>query len=317
MSTKNPTSASPLPLSVSGLKKNYGTFSVLRGLDLELEHEAIHGLVGLNGSGKTTSLECILGLQEFNGGQVHVLGRSPNELHAARGKIVAVFDTPSLHPNLSLMQCLHQAALLCETVYRTPLQVAQMLGIERYSNFKIKQLSLGNKRRASIAQALLGRPELIVLDEPFNGLDAEGVDDVLQLITTLNREEGTAFLLASHQLPYLEQVCSHIAILHHGRIVVSDEIAKLLGQSKSTILLKSAQPESAAQFIQQLDGFERPKLDAEGYLRVDGETISSANLNQKLVAAGIDVSELIVKRGSLASLFREITSEKNDSGSDS
>jgi len=123
-------------------------------------------------------------------------------LHSAKGKVVGIFDTPSLHLNLTVRQSLNHAALLVESQSRTPAQVEALLGIEKISNFKVKHLSLGNKRRASIAQALLGSPDLIILDEPFNGLDAGGVDDVLALIKNLNQEEGTSFLLSSHQLPY-------------------------------------------------------------------------------------------------------------------
>lgn len=296
-------------LSVSGLVKKYGDFEVIHGLDLQIDCGAIHGLVGLNGSGKTTSLECILGLQAFNAGQISILGHAPNRLHQARGNVVAIFDTPSLYPNLTVRQCLEHASLLCQHQQRSPQQLEQLLGIERFSNFKIKHLSLGNKRRASIAQALVGKPELIILDEPFNGLDAEGVDDVLQLISQINREEGTAFLLSSHQLPYLEQICSHIAILHRGNIVLNDEIGNLLSHTTTTVLIKTQQIAQATTLIDQQAGAAVSKQDADGYLQVDLGELDSAALNQLLVGNGIEVSELILKRASLASLFRAITSE--------
>ena len=196
----------PPALSVTGLYKKYGQFEVLKGLDLVLYPGAIHGLVGLNGSGKTTTLECILGLQDFDRGEIRVLGHGPRKLHAAQGRIVAIFDTPSLNPNLTVRQSLRQALLLCDGAARKPAEVEAQLGITKFSDFKIKNLSLGNKRRASIAHALLANPEIILLDEPFNGLDAGGVDEVLALIKDLNQKQGTSFLLSSHQLPYLEEI---------------------------------------------------------------------------------------------------------------
>jgi ABC-type multidrug transport system ATPase subunit len=298
-----------IALSISGLTKSYGDFAVLRDLDLQIQRGAIHGLVGLNGSGKTTTLECILGLQGYQGGNISVLGHSPDKLHEARGNVVGIFDTPSLHPYLTVRQCMEHARILCDEPSRSPEEVENLLGITRFSDFKIRHLSLGNKRRASIAQALLGSPELIVLDEPFNGLDAGGVDDVLQIISNLNSQQDTSFLLSSHQLPYLEQICSHIAILHGGRVALSDETASLLGHSVSTVLVKTDQTRAATAVIEKLDGCVLLQTDASGYLHVALQKLESATLNQALIAQQIPVSELILERASLASLFRKITSE--------
>ncbi|PCJ23706.1 MAG: hypothetical protein COA96_11175 [SAR86 cluster bacterium] len=296
-------------LSIAGLNKSYGSFKVIDDLNLNIETGSIHGLVGLNGSGKTTTIECILGLQAFNAGDITVLGYAPENLHKAKGKLVAIFDSASLHPNLTVRQCLNQASLLCDKPIRSAAQVEKLLGVDRFSNFKIRHLSLGNKRRTSIAHALLGQPELIVLDEPFNGLDAEGVDDVLQLITTLNKEEGTAFLLSSHQLPYLEQICSHIAILNKGAIAVSDTVSSLLAQTATTVLLKTEQPEQAIELVKQTNNINFVKSDESGYLHIALDDMNSAALNQLMVESQIPVSEMILKKNSLASLFREITSE--------
>jgi len=303
------TSNSEVALVIAGLNKKYGEVPVLTDLDLTISRGAIHGLVGLNGSGKTTTIECILGLQTYQSGAVSLLGYRPEQLHLAKGRIVAIFDTPSLHPNLSVRQNLELATLICDKSVRAPAEVEKLLGIERYSKFKIRQLSLGNKRRASIAQALLGSPELVVLDEPFNGLDAEGVDDVLKLIQQLNHDTGTTFLLCSHQLPYLEQICSHIAILHKGRIAVSGSIAELLGTVHSMALLKTSQTEQAQQFLRTLHGVESDGLDAAGFLRINLGSTSSSELIRQLVSQQIEVSELHLQRASLTGLFRQINNE--------
>jgi ABC-2 type transport system ATP-binding protein len=296
-------------LSVSGLKKSYGIHEVISNLDLQIQQESIHGLVGLNGSGKTTSLECMLGLQSINGGEISILNYSPQQLHRANGDIVAIFDSPSLLPNLTVRQCMQHASLLCETPKRSPETVEQLLSIERFSNFKIKHLSLGNKRRASIAHALIGNPKMIILDEPFNGLDAEGVDDVLQLIKKLNKAEGTTFLLSSHQLPYLEQVCSHIAILNKGSIALNDKIETLLAQSSSCVLLQTDQQEKVIKFLENSTTAQVNTAADPNYLQVTLTSIDSSQLNKMLVEQNIGINELILNRASLGSLFREITSE--------
>ncbi|HAO88364.1 MAG TPA: hypothetical protein DCR00_05535 [Gammaproteobacteria bacterium] len=301
----------PPALSVTGLYKKYGQFEVLKGLDLVLYPGAIHGLVGLNGSGKTTTLECILGLQDFDRGEIRVLGHGPRKLHAAQGKIVAIFDTPSLNPNLTVRQSLRQALLLCDGAARKPAEVEAQLGITKFSDFKIKNLSLGNKRRASIAHALLANPEIILLDEPFNGLDAGGVDEVLALIKDLNQKQGTSFLLSSHQLPYLEEICSHIAILHDGQIAASDEKSRLLGSVQSTIRIQTNDNHRAAKIIGQQAGLSLQTNTSTDILLVNSEKIGPADINRQLVKQGLAVSEIVAERASLDSLFRRITQKPN------
>lgn len=138
------------PLSVNHLCKRYGKHQVLRGLDLTLESGAVHGLVGLNGAGKTTALQCILGLLPYNSGSVSVLGLAPSELHRSRGKVTVVFDEPCLHRHLTVAQTLEHASPLTRGETKGRLRSLQkLLGIERYQDFKVRDLSLGNRRRAS------------------------------------------------------------------------------------------------------------------------------------------------------------------------
>ncbi|NKB32574.1 MAG: ATP-binding cassette domain-containing protein [Pseudomonadales bacterium] len=306
------TTSSAQALSVDSLNKSYGSFEVLKNLDLILNRGSILGLVGLNGSGKTTTIECILGLQNFNSGAVSLFDYSPSTLHQAKGKIVGIFDTPSLHPNLTVRQSLQHAALLTDNQARSPERVEELLSIEKFSNFKIRHLSLGNKRRASLAHALLSNPDLIVLDEPFNGLDAGGVDDVLALIQRLNQEEGTTFLLSSHQLPYLENICSHIAILHQGAIAVSGTIDSLLEDSKHTVLLRTEENVAAINYLQGREDVAVTNPDADGYIQLEITELNSADLNRQLIENNIAVSELILQKASLSNLFRTITSNPGE-----
>ena len=298
------------PLRIRQLSKGYGSTQVIHGLDLEIDASSIHGLVGLNGSGKTTTLDCVLGMQPFDSGQIDVLGLPPDRLYEARGAVVGIFDTPSLHPGLTVRQSLEHARLLCPDPARTCHEVEQLLGITGYRDFKIRQLSLGNKRRTSIAHALLGNPQLIILDEPFNGLDAEGVSDVLELITDLNRDHGTAFLLSSHQLPYLEQICSHLSVLHRGVIALSDRIDTLFRKDHARIQLSCHDPVAAVKLIEQSKIANIESSDGQRIVcnLVDGD---AARLNELLVSAGVGVSELVQQQDSLMSLFYQITADKS------
>lgn len=298
-------------LSIKDLIKRYGQTEVLHKLSLEVTSGAIHGLVGLNGSGKTTTMECVLGMQSFDGGNITVAGRAPQDLSKGEGDVVGIFDTPGLHPGLTVRQALEHAQLLCGKPVRTPEQVEKLLGISKYSSYRIRQLSLGNRRRASIAHALIGQPALVVLDEPFNGLDAGGVDDVLALIQRLNRHEGTSFLLSSHQLAYLESICTHLSILHQGRIVLSERTAALISPTESRLSVTCDHPEAARELLRQTVGVLRiEKQGSALLLTLDG--IDSADINRKLVMSGLSVYSLQPERRDLTAMFHDIVSRSAD-----
>lgn len=301
---------SPQPvLSIAALEKRYGSTAVLSQLNLSVARGAIHGLVGLNGSGKTTTLECVLGMQNFQSGDLQVLGRHPSGLWQGRGDVVGIFDAPSLHPALTVRQALEHARIVCAHPVRSPADVEAMLGISQYSHYKIRQLSLGNRRRASIAHALIGQPEFIILDEPFNGLDAGGVDDVLALIKQLNHQHGTTFLLSSHQLAYLENVCTHLAILHQGRIALTGSVDSLFRDKPARLHVRCDQPDKACTVLADISGVSAVTRDDDTrgtLLSMALDTIDAAAINSALVLAGIAVSGLEMQRPSLTRLFHDV-----------
>ncbi|GAB1267208.1 ABC transporter ATP-binding protein [Aurantivibrio infirmus] len=298
-------------LKVDQLQKQFGKTEVLRGVNLTIETGAIHGLVGLNGAGKTTALQCILGLQAYNSGEVRVLNFKPNKLFQSNGRVAVVFDEPCLHGHLTVSQVLELAQIssgLLPTKYdrkKNSSELEELLGITKYHNFKIRNLSLGNRRRTSIAQALVGNPKLIILDEPFNGLDAGGVDDVLALIKQLNQEKGITFLLASHQLSYLEKICSHMAFLHHGKIIISDTVSTLLSSKRTRITLNTNDNERCCTILAKLPGVREISLQDSLSCELEGK--SSAEVNRFLIENNIDVFELVQQKTSLENLFRELT----------
>ena len=298
-------------LQCQDLRKSYGQHAVLKGINLKVEQGSIHGLVGLNGAGKTTTLECVLGLQSSDAGEISLLGFGPEHLYSAHGKIAVVFDSPCLHPHLTVRQCLNYARLACPNTSMSAEQLEKLLGIERYSHFKVRQLSLGNRRRTSIAQALINQPQLIILDEPFNGLDAGGVDDVLKLIQQLNKDHGTSFLLASHQLSYLEKICTHMAILHNGQICLSETMSNLLNSDETVVIVHTSNDNQARVVLGQIDGIELLSNNNDLTSATDSTSgilcrlgnLSSSQLNAQLVKLGVEVEQLILQKPSLESLF--------------
>ena len=275
---------------------------------LQINKQEIHGLVGLNGAGKTTTIECILGLKAFDSGSIKILDVRPSMLHTTHGRLAVVFDSPCIHPNLTVSQTLEYARITCGNKnLSSPDEVEEKLGISKYHNYKVKNLSLGNRRRTSIAQALIGRPEFIILDEPFSSLDAGGVDDLILLIKELNNKEGITFMLASHQLPYLEQICTHVSILYQGTIALSIRVEELFDIEHTRALLCTNGNDNILNILSQIPGITICNNHRNDGTLVELDGITTAQLNRELISRNIDVYELIQQRPSLDSLFRKVT----------
>ena len=293
---------------VNDLQKHFGKNSVLQGLNFRVNQQEIHGLVGLNGAGKTTTIECVLGLKPFDSGSIKILNVQPSKLHTTNGRLAVVFDSPCIHPNLTVRQGLEYAKITCgKKDTASPEELEEKLGISRYRNYKVKNLSLGNRRRTSIAQALIGKPDFIILDEPFSSLDAGGVDELLLLIKELNRKEGITFLLASHQLPYLEQICSHVSILHQGAIALSIRIEELFDLGHTRAVLHTNGDNNILNILSKIKGITICNNHHNEGILVELDGINTAQLNRELIRQDVDVYELIRQRPSLDSLFRKIT----------
>ena len=299
-------------LSIDSLHKRYGSHNVLNGLSLQIEPNSIVGLVGLNGSGKTTTIECLLGLQRFQDGTISVLGTSPKDIFQLKGRVAAVFDQPCLYPGLSVRQSSMHTRFVLRNHSSEPVTLEDSFRLTRYRKFKTKKLSFGNKRRTAIMQALIGPPDFVVFDEPFIGLDAEGVEDVLHIIKNENKDRGTTFLLASHQLPYLERICTHIAILHEGSIALHDKIENLLASNSLSVRVRSPQCAEIAELVLAHQKIDLVRHLGDDTVELSLEDLTSAELNRLLVQGGISVSELEVVRQSLNSLFRSITNQDFD-----
>lgn len=296
-------------LAIEGLCKRFGRVVALDGVQLTIDRGEIHGLIGLNGSGKTTTIECCLGLLNSDDGHVDVLGYLPSETWKLNGRLASVSDTPDQFPHLTVRQNLKYVQQLLQVRHRTPEEVEQILGISSYSNFRAKALSLGNKRRLSLAQALLGNPELIIFDEPFNGLDAQGIEDVLEVIKQQNENQGTTFLLASHQLAYLERICSHVSVLHDHHIALGGSLSELLASDTQVVQVKTLHTEQVCGLVNELAGGSVLDVVPESTVRVALTDLTSAQLNSTLNGAGLAVDELVIERETLRELFQEVVGE--------
>jgi ABC-2 type transport system ATP-binding protein len=302
-------------IEVEGLRKEYRrlgrpTRTALDGLDLSVPEGGVFGFLGPNGSGKTTTIRCLLGLVRPTGGRATVLGASvPDELPLVIRSIGAIVETPALFPTMTGRRNLD---LLGRLDGHGPTAVAAVLdrvGLTERADDLVKTYSLGMRQRLGLAAALLKDPALLVLDEPANGLDPAGIREIRLLLRSL-AGEGRTVLVSSHQLAEVQVTCDAVAIVDRGRVVTAGTVAEVLRQGRSSTLLVrvddpglGAEALAGAGFAVAPDGL---------HLRVSAPASAGADVTRALAAGGQWVEELRVEDVSLEDLFLEITGRTAD-----
>src|ERR671938_482768 len=278
----NTTRTSSYVVETEGLTKRFGDRVAVDRVDLRIPAGSAFGYLGPNGAGKTTLIRMLLGLTPATAGSMRLLGHPmPTERTAALarvGEIVAAARERAAHTRID-------GAL-------------ERVGLAHRADDRVKTYSLGMRQRLGVARALLGDPELLILDEPMNGLDPAGMEDMRLMIRGLVAE-GRTVVLSSHLLDEVEKTCDAIAIVDRGRVVVQGSIEELTGGAKTVLVATSDDVRARA----LLDGTAEP---VEGGLRV--RAADDAAINRRLVEAGIDVHRLEPERVSLERRFLEITS---------
>ena len=209
-------------LTTSALSKKYRKFEALKDLSIHIPKGAIYGFVGRNGAGKTTLIRVICGLQEPTSGGYTLYGipNGDKGISRARRRMGAVVETPSIYLDMTAEDNLRQQALVLGLPsFETIPEILKLVGLEHTGKKKARNFSLGMKQRLGIAVALIGNPDFIVLDEPINGLDPQGIVEIRELILKLNREHGITVLISSHILGELSKLATHYGFIEKGRIV--------------------------------------------------------------------------------------------------
>ena len=209
-------------LTTSALSKAYRKFEALKDLNIHIPKGAIYGFVGRNGAGKTTLIRVICGLQEPTSGEYTLYGISnkDRQISKSRHRMGAVVETPSIYLDMTAEDNLKQQALVIGLPnYESIPEILKLVGLENTGKKKARNFSLGMKQRLGIAVALIGNPDFIVLDEPINGLDPQGIVEIRELILKLNREHGITVLISSHILGELSKLATHYGFIEKGHIV--------------------------------------------------------------------------------------------------
>jgi len=280
----------------------------LDNIELQVESGSIYGFLGPNGAGKTTTLRLLLGLLKKQGGSIEVFGE---ELHKNRirilKKIGSLIEQPSLYSHLTAKENLQIYRKIYGCHAARIDEVLELVGLSHKNNKKAKQFSLGMKQRLSIALALLPQPQLLILDEPTNGLDPNGIIETRELIKTLNREHGTTILVSSHILAEVERMATHVGIIHYGKMKFQGTLHELhqLKVKENFLTLETNKNEFAGTLLKE--HFEVNRQNGHLLLPFKDKE-QTAFINKLLVQHGVDVYRLQPQQNDLEQLFIDITS---------
>lgn len=296
-------------LQTHDLRKVYGKQAAVDGIDLKVERGAIYGLIGKNGAGKTTTLKMIGGLSAPTSGSFSLFGKSGAQLAEVRGRVSCLIEDPGLFGNLTAYENL-KAKCLCYGIKGDDYikKMLELVGLGEVGRKKAKHFSLGMRQRLGIALAMVGEPDLLVLDEPINGLDPEGIVEIRDVLTRVSKEKGITILISSHILEELSKVATHYGIMSKGRLVEQLTAEELADRCSLRIEAVVDRPELASTV---LDG-----MGISNYKVVDKETIYISErlgdvgyINRELNKAGLLVSKIAVNNESLESYFLNTTAD--------
>jgi len=286
-----------------GLSKRYGnTVLAVDQLDLNVHRGEVYGFLGPNGAGKTTTLRMLLGLIRPTAGSATVAGHAPGD-PAGLARIGAIIETPAFYPYLSGWDNLKVVADYAGVPDSRLGDALEQVELTPRAKTKFSTYSMGMKQRLGVAAALIKEPELLILDEPTNGLDPQGMIDMRKLIVELGKGDRTV-LVSSHLLGEVEQMCTRIGVIQDGKLVAEGTIGELRGAATLTV---RAAPVSQAQMILTRMLGADAVIQRDGAFRLRVDAGRAAEVNRELVTAGVEVSELVSGQRSLEDVFIELT----------
>ena len=308
------TEPTDLAVATAGLTKRFGEQVVVDGIDLAVPHGAVYGFLGPNGSGKTTTIRLLLGLAGATAGEIAVLGEPmPDGGREVLPRVGALVEGPAFYPylsgaaNLARFDAANPASDPA-TRRRRVVEALDRVGLTAAARKKAKAYSLGMKQRLGIAVALLQPRELLVLDEPTNGLDPQGTREIRALVRSL-AAHGSTVLVSSHLLAEVEQICTHVGVMSQGRLVEQGTLEEFRGRAGAQFVVRSPDPSEAVRVLVGLGLATESRGDVVTG-SVDGRPLPPAeDVVAALVAGGVRVRGFAVERPSLEDRFVALTGE--------
>ena len=289
------------------LCKAYRSALAVDGIDLRVPARSVTGFLGPNGAGKTTTIRMLLGLLKPDAGRIRMLEL---DMPAARRRIArqvgSLVETPCHYDNLTGRENLQITQRLLGLPAAKCGRVLELMDLGGAARKRVAEYSLGMRQRLAIARALLGRPRLLILDEPTNGLDPDGIVEVRDLIRRLPQQDGTSVLLSSHLLAEVEQTVDHVALIHGGRLLVQGPLAEVLAAHGGPRILVEVEDASRARQLLNARGIDA-LVRTPTLIEVLGGRPSAAEINGLLVGSGVAVSRLTREQPSLERVYMALT----------
>lgn len=294
-------------LQTEGLTKTFGKYQAVNHVDVHIKKGAIYGFIGRNGAGKTTFLKMISGLSSPTSGNMELFGYRGRELARVRQRVGCLIEAPGLYGNMTAAQNLNvKCKLLGIRKKGYAEEILDMVGLSDVGKKKTKKFSLGMKQRLGIGLALVGSPDLLILDEPINGLDPQGIVEVRETILRLNQERNMTILVSSHLLEELSKIATDYGMIHKGVLLEEVSSEELMERCSERITIHT---DNSKQVIPVLDrlGFTKYQAQDSEHICVYERIEESGLLNRELVQAGILVKELHVNSEELENYFIQLT----------
>jgi len=301
-------------IETQGLTRRYGRHLAVDGVSMIVPEKSVYGFLGRNGAGKTTTLKMLLGLLKPSAGFVRICGveLGRDRISAAR-KVGSLLEAHGFYANLTGRENLDLTRSLLALPATEIDRVLEVVDLTDNAERRVADYSLGMRQRLGLARAMLGAPPVLVLDEPTNGLDPDGIADMRRFLKTLPERTGATVLLSSHLLGEIEQTATHIGIVHEGRLVLEGELARLKSDLAPEIALRLDDPERARLVLRRHD--LTVAQDARGLvarLRPGADhDAATAALNRDLVEAGVQVFAIGARNPSLEGIYRTVTASSS------
>lgn len=294
-------------LSIRNLNKRYGGVQAVKNVSLDIHKGNVYGILGPNGSGKSTTLGIVLNVVNKTSGEYSWFGGSM-QTHEALKRVGAIIERPNFYPYMSARENLELVCKIkCVPIHKIDEKLT-LVGLLERQNSKFRTFSLGMKQRLAIASALLSDPEILILDEPTNGLDPQGIHQIRDIIRNI-ASQGTTILLASHLLDEVEKVCSHVMVLRKGEVLYSGTVDGM-SASESFFELQADDLTALQALIDQHPASAKTVIENGKLLMYLQSPLDAAALNRFAFENGIALSHLAERRNSLEAQFLELTAKK-------
>jgi len=291
-------------LSIKNLNKRYGSLQALRNVSFEIKKGNVYGILGPNGSGKSTTLGIVLNVVNKTSGEYSWFD-GKMQTHDALKKVGAIIERPNFYPYMTAEQNLKLVCKIKNISYNKIQEKLELVGLDERKNSKFSTFSLGMKQRLAIASALLNDPEILILDEPTNGLDPQGIHQIRDIIKQI-AALGTTILLASHLLDEVEKVCTHVLVLRKGAVLYSGTVDGM-SANEGFFELQADDTEKMIQLLKTHPAVESVKKEEGKVFVYLKSALEAANLNKFLFENNVNLSHLVKRKHSLEEQFLELT----------